>query len=223
MHKELHLLGLLLTGPKTGYQLHRIVVAHGELYTDLKKGNVYYLLERLAESGALQVTTETGAPGPRRERLVYTLTDQGRSRFYELLREVVRRYELAHTGVEVGMVFLPYLDPQEAMSLLEDRRRAVLAHRVLVERETQAVDHLHVNLAQDHLLSLIEAELAWTGRTLQRLREGQADATTLPATTTMRCPGAVNECPAEIQTDQARTGAQGADTAVGELGRDPFA
>ena len=67
MHKELLLLGLLQSGHNTGYELHRIVTAHGELYTDLKKGNVYYLLERLAADGALTVTAEPGARGPRRD------------------------------------------------------------------------------------------------------------------------------------------------------------
>jgi DNA-binding PadR family transcriptional regulator len=175
MHKELHLLGLLLSGPRTGYQLHRITVAHGELYTDLKKGNVYYLLERLARNGALEVTTEEGAPGPRRERLIYAITDQGRARFFELLREVLRTFELAHTGIEVGMVFLPHLDPQEAIHLLEERRQAVLARRALVEGDTHEMEPLHVNLAQDHLLSLIEAELAWIERTLQRLKHREKE------------------------------------------------
>src|SRR5215475_4976771 len=101
MHKELHLLGLLQSGPKTGYQLHRITKAHGELYTDLKKGNVYYLLDQLARNGALEVTAESGAPGPRRERLVYAITDAGRQRFHALLRDVLRTYEVPHTGVEV--------------------------------------------------------------------------------------------------------------------------
>lgn len=174
MHKELHLLGLLLPGPKTGYQLHRITAAHGELYTDLKRGNVYYLLDRLAKSGALEVTAEAGAPGPRRERLVYAITDHGRQRFHELLRAVLRTYELPHTGVEVGMVFLPYLDVSEAMQLLTERRRAVLDRRVTVERETRVSDHGHVSLAQDHLLSLIDAELSWIERTIARLqRQGE--------------------------------------------------
>ncbi|HLZ22962.1 MAG TPA: PadR family transcriptional regulator [Ktedonobacterales bacterium] len=196
MHKELHILGLLLSGSRTGYQLHRIVVAHGELYADLKKGNVYYLLEKLAGAGALQVTTEPGAPGPRRERLVYTLTDYGRRRFHELLREVVRTYEPAHSGVEVGMVFLPYLDPQESIQLLEERRQqAIVARRTLIEHETRAVDHLHMNLAQDHLLSMIDAELAWLERTLPRLRQGQEaqreeDTTIQPASSAARCPSA---------------------------------
>src|SRR5690242_19188280 len=143
MHKELHLLGLLRAGPRTGYELHRIVVAHGELYTDLKKGNVYYLLERLAASGALTVTTQPGAPGPRRERLIYTLTDDGHRRFHDLLRAVVRDYEVAHTGIEVGMVFLGTLDPVEAIALLEERREAVLARRAVIERETCAVHNPH--------------------------------------------------------------------------------
>src|SRR5579871_4337128 len=166
MHKELLVLGLLTSGPRTGYDLHRFVVAHGELYTDLKKGNVYYLLERLAGAGYLQVEAEGGARGPRGERLIYTLTDQGRQRFAELLREVMRTYELAHTGVEVGMVFLPTLPPEEAVHLLEERRQAVVARHSLVEREAQSADPLHTRLAHDHLLCIMDAELAWIDRAI---------------------------------------------------------
>jgi DNA-binding PadR family transcriptional regulator len=179
MHKELHLLGLLLSGPKTGYQLHRITKAHGELYTDLKKGNVYYLLDRLAKSSALEVTAEAGAPGPRRERLVYAITEDGRQRFHALLRAVLRTYELPHTGIEVGMVFLPHLEPTEATQLLIERRRAVLDRHAAVERETRASDHGsdqgHVSLAQDHLLSLIDAELSWIERTIERLQHQESN------------------------------------------------
>jgi DNA-binding PadR family transcriptional regulator len=177
MHKELHILGLLLSGPKTGYDLHRIVVAHGELFTDLKKGNVYYLLERLAENGSLQVTAEAGARGPRRERLIYVLTDQGRRRFDELLRVVVRTYEPAHTGIEVGMFFLPHLAVQDAIRLLEERRQSVLDRRAVIVGEESRVDHLHEHLAQDHLLALMDAEVAWVERTVRRLRERPGDQT----------------------------------------------
>jgi DNA-binding PadR family transcriptional regulator len=173
MHKELHLLGLLQSGPRTGYQLHRITKAHGELYADLKKGNMYYLLDRLAKSGALTVTAETGAPGPRRERLVYAITESGRQRFHALLREVVRTYELPHTGVEVGMVFLPHLEVTEARHLLSERRSAVLERRRALEGEMESsnpCDHKPLNLAQDHLLCLVGAELAWIDRTIERLQ-----------------------------------------------------
>ncbi len=184
MHKELHILGLLLAGPRTGYQLHRIVAAHGELFTDLKKGNLYYLLERLAQDGALDVTAEGGARGPRRERLVYTLTDEGRRRFHALLRDVIRTYEPPHSGVEVGMMFLPRLDPHEAVHLLEERREAVLTRRAVVEPNAAAADRLHERLAQDHLLSLMDAELAWIDRTLYRLsRRDEDDPGSRPTST----------------------------------------
>jgi len=59
-----------------GYELHRVVAAHGELYADLKKANVYYLLDRLATDGYVLVRTEPGAPGGARgERLVYEITE----------------------------------------------------------------------------------------------------------------------------------------------------
>jgi DNA-binding PadR family transcriptional regulator len=175
MHKEVLILGLLRAGPRTGYDLHRIVVAHGELYTDLKKGNVYYLLERLTQAGALSVTSESGAPGPLRERRIYALTDEGRERFAEMLRDVVRTYDLAYTGVEVGVSFLSALDPREAVALLVERRRAVLDRRAVFERETRVGDQLHVQLARDHLLSLMDAELGWIERTLQRLGGREED------------------------------------------------
>ncbi|MBA3944601.1 MAG: PadR family transcriptional regulator [Herpetosiphonaceae bacterium] len=178
MHKELLLLGLLQSGPKTGYDLYRIIAAHGELYTDLKKGNVYYLIERLTESGYLQVKLEAGARGPRRERLIYTLTDQGLQHFTDLLRDVVRTYELAHTGVEVGMVFLSYLPVDEAIQLLEERRQAIIMRRALVVQEIRADAPVAMQLAQDHLLSLMDAELIWSTRALERLsRESEVSAT----------------------------------------------
>lgn len=169
MHKELHILGLLLPGPKTGYDLHRIVVAHGELFTDLKKGNVYYLLDRMAQRGDLSVTTEAGARGPQRERYLYAITDQGRRRFDELLRVVVRTFEVAHTGVEVGIVFLPHLDRREAIGLLRERRGAALARRADIDSDDPSHDGLYQQLARDHLLSLLDAEVAWLDRALRRL------------------------------------------------------
>lgn len=169
MHKELHILGLLLPGPKTGYDLHRIVVAHGELFTDLKKGNVYYLLDRMAQRGDLSVTTEAGARGPQRERYLYAITEQGRRRFDQLLREVVRTFEVARTGVEVGVVFLPYLDRRDAIDLLRERRQSTLARRANIAGDDRTHEGLFQELARDHLLSLLDAEVAWIDRALRRL------------------------------------------------------
>lgn len=173
MHKLLLLLGLLQRGPLYGYELHRIVRAHGELYADLKKANLYYLLERLASEGYLSVRAEEGARGARGERLIYELTDQGRIRFKELLREVILTYEPAHTGVDTAVVFLSTLPHAEGLQLLAERRRMVAARRDVAAKELAAVAEgsplLHV--ASDHLLSLIDAELTWIDRSVAYLHE----------------------------------------------------
>jgi DNA-binding PadR family transcriptional regulator len=167
------LLGLLQRGPMHGYELHRIVLAHGELYTDLKKANVYYLLDRLAQDGCVEVHPEAGTRGARGERLVYALTDRGRARFDELLRDVLRDFEPAHTGLDVAVVFLGRLPPGEAVALLEERRAIVALRRQRTASELGdvAARGLPGALAADHLLSLIDAELAWVERALIRLRQ----------------------------------------------------
>jgi DNA-binding PadR family transcriptional regulator len=62
-HKRLLLLGFLLQGPLTGYDLHRTVVAHGELYSDLKKPNLYHLLAGMEREGLVSQQIEGGASG----------------------------------------------------------------------------------------------------------------------------------------------------------------
>ena len=183
MHKVLLLLGLLLHGPRYGYELHQIVRAHGELYADLKKSNLYYLLERLAAEGSLSVRAEEGTRGARGERLIYELTEQGRTRFNELLRDVILTYEPAHTGVDTAVMFLATLPHDESLHLLRERRRVVGARREAVAKELAvgAEGDSLLHIASDHLLSLIDTGLAWLDRSITYLRDtGWAHAPEVP-------------------------------------------
>jgi DNA-binding PadR family transcriptional regulator len=165
-HKALLLLGLLLERPMTGYDLNRIVRAHGQLYADLKKSNIYHLLDGLARQGYLDVTAQPGARGPRRERLLYELTPAGREAFHNLLREVLTSYEPAFAGLASAVVFLPQLGKEEALALLRQRRELVAERRRLVAGELSGLEGGLVRLAGDHLLATIDAELAWVGEAL---------------------------------------------------------
>jgi len=173
MHKILLLLGLLLNGSRYGYELHQIVRAHGELYADLKKANMYYLLERLASDGYLHVEAEAGTRGNRGERLIYALTEQGRERFNMLLHEVMLSYEPIHMGIDTAVVFLSYLSPREGLQLLKQRREIVAQRRIemAVELSKSETSNPLVHIASDHLLSLVNAELAWIDRSLTYLHD----------------------------------------------------
>ena len=168
MHKRLLILGFLLEGPLTGYDLQRLVAAHGELYRDLKKGNLYYLLDRMASEGLVRLKVEAGARGPRGERLVYSITKMGRARVVELLREVLVSYEPVHSSVDVAVVLLEQLPRPEAASLLRRRLDTVRARRGQIASEL-GPNGKEAGSAGDHLLTLVDAEIAWLERAVRRV------------------------------------------------------
>lgn len=208
MHKMLLLLGMLLKGPLYGYQLHQIIRAHGELYADLKKANLYYLLDRMAKNGELTVEAETATFGAHGERLIYTITEQGRARFFQLLRETLLHYEPVHTGIETAIVFLSYLPPAEGIALLKERRQIIQAKSRQARADLGQPEKQPplVALASDHILSFIDAELAWVERSLARLE--QASPLAGPASSEERpqhsgqgdCPGTHHSSHSEKET-----------------------
>lgn len=178
------LLGLLRSGPKHGYELHRIVVGHGELYADLKKPTLYHLLDRLAAQGAVAVTTEGGTRGRRGERLIYALTDAGGEMFGQLLREALSTFHAASTGLEVAAVFLDCLPAREARRLLAERRLAVERRRTVIADElgtpagrSSALRMASGFFAADHALSLMDAELDWISRASAHLAKSSTRTT----------------------------------------------
>lgn len=174
--RTLMLLGLLRSGPKHGYELHRVVVEHGELYTDLKKPTLYHLLDRLAAQGAVAVTTEGGTRGRRGERRIYALTGTGDELFGQLLREALSTFHAGSTGLEVAAVFLDCLPPREARRLLAERCLAVERRRTVIAGElgplaerSSALRMASGFFAADHALSLMDAELDWISRASAQL------------------------------------------------------
>lgn len=171
-------LGVLHAGARHGYELHRIMVAHGTVYADFKKPTLYRLLARLAEQGVVDLKSETGAQGPRGERLVYSITARGRVMFQQLLRSVLGSYDGNRAGFQVAAGFLAWIPAREAQALLRKRcaglrtsqagmREAMDQHLQLTQSggmsEQQATSRF---LSADHLLSMMDAELAWMEKTI---------------------------------------------------------
>lgn len=165
MHKQLLLLAFLLDRPLTGYEVQQLVVAHGDLYSDLKKGNVYYLLGRMERDGLVSVKVVKGARGPRGERLVYSLTRKGRQAMLELLRTELETYQAPHTGIEVAMALLDQLPGAEARRLLQKRLVNVESVREQLRRQLGSSES-HPGLAAEHLVMMVDAERSWLMRAI---------------------------------------------------------
>lgn len=184
----LMVLGVLHAGARHGYELHRILVAHGTVYTDFKKPTLYHLLARFAGQGIVDLKSETGARGPRGERLVYSITAHGKAVFQALLRSVLGSYDGNDAGFQVAAGFLAWIPAREAQALLRKRciglrgrqaamREAIDQHLSLTQSgamtEQQATSRF---LSADHLLSMMDAELAWMERTIEFLDQSPRKA-----------------------------------------------
>jgi DNA-binding PadR family transcriptional regulator len=174
--KTLMVLGLLKSGPKHGYELHRIVVAHGSLYAEFKKPTLYHLLHRLAVQGMVQVRSEGGARGPRGERLVFALAAKGKALFLHLLRSTLSSYDAGPISFQVAAAFLMFLPAAEAKALLRQRCSVIRARRAEVVSDLESMSRISSpagraarELAASHALMLMDADIAWTDGAIRQL------------------------------------------------------
>jgi DNA-binding PadR family transcriptional regulator len=171
-HRQLMILGMLQHGPMYGHQLKETIDQHLQVVSDLKRANLYYLLDQLAHRGYLEVRTERleSASGPV-EREIYYLTPAGRAYFDELLREVLSSFESFRQPVDVAMFFLPYLPREQALALLAERRAKVAASFAEIKEQLAASPHRGPwhDLTADHLISLYQLELDWLDRARARI------------------------------------------------------
>lgn len=183
--RALMVLGLLQGRPRHGYEIHQIVMAHGSLYADFnKKATLYHLLARLAALGAVEVSHEAGARGPRGERLVYALNAAGRALFRQLLRRLLGSYEDSQAGFQVAAGFISWIPVEEAGALLRQRAASARLRRMEVVGEFQHLLESPAGpmeaqraasrfLATDLALAVIDAELAWIDKTIRFLGESR--------------------------------------------------
>ncbi|HEY6408802.1 MAG TPA: PadR family transcriptional regulator, partial [Ktedonobacteraceae bacterium] len=181
MYKQLMLLGLLLEKPMYGQQIREVIETHHDLFADyIKKPTIYYQLERLNLAGYLEIRRESvEAPGTglahdelaQRERDIYYITEAGRQRFYNLLRESLGAYSPVLNEVDASLFFLHHLSPNEAIILLTERQKLVSRYRAIVTEQI-ANPHIHDDahrLVNDQKLTLLDAELDWLNRTIAHI------------------------------------------------------
>jgi len=167
---ELLLLGLLVSQSQHGYQINEFIERDLAHLTNMKKGNAYATLGRLAKDGYinLEITQE----GNRPLRKVYSITEAGQKRFFELLRNNLSSSERMVFAGDIGLMFIDHLPRAEAIEYLNSR--LALVKSKLAEQHAGAVPHGHgigVDLALQHVLFMQRAEVSWLETALNELRQ----------------------------------------------------
>lgn len=165
---ELLLLGLLVNQSQHGYQINEFIERGLAHLTNMKKGNAYATLGRLAKDGYinLEITQE----GNRPLRKVYSITEAGERKFFELLRNNLSSSERMVFSGDVGLMFIDHLPRAEVIEYLSLRLDLVKAK--LAQQHAGAAPHGHgigVDLALQHVLHMQRAEVSWLEATLAEL------------------------------------------------------
>jgi DNA-binding PadR family transcriptional regulator len=152
------ILGLLMEGPRHGYELKR---ALGELgFWKVSFGSLYPALKRLEKRGAIEATAGTG------RRKAYVITDHGRETFDALLATDPEASE-TDRAFQVRLAFLTHLPSERRVRILQDRRRRLAAQlktarETLIEARTASKNPDRYRLAlMEHAMQSTEADIAW--------------------------------------------------------------
>jgi DNA-binding PadR family transcriptional regulator len=117
--QELILLGLLKESPKHGYEIKKEIKEILSLFAGIDLKSIYYPLRILEKKGL--VTKRITKPGRRPQRLVYTLTPKGESRFKELLTKSLLNFKRPQFSLDLSLYFLNYIKPDTLKRRLRAR------------------------------------------------------------------------------------------------------
>jgi DNA-binding PadR family transcriptional regulator len=157
MEKTLLLLGLLRSHEMHGYQLGEVLAQNEGIAINLKKSNAYKLLGKMESDG--WITHREEREGNRPRRRVYTVTPEGEAAFQRLLRGSLAGYVAPEFPSAVAFNFLQELSPDEAATLLGQRRRLIEAHFQRLDEFADDVRQSHPGI--EFLHRHYSAELSW--------------------------------------------------------------
>ncbi|WP_042352584.1 PadR family transcriptional regulator [Bacillus massiliigorillae] len=164
-HRSLVLLGLLMAQSQHGYQINEFIENNLGMITDMKKPTAYATLDKLSKKGYIEVHMEQ--EGNRPPRKVYTINENGKKYFYELLYDNLSSAETVHYQGDLGLMFMDHLPLDKALDALH--KRLERNHNLLVALK-QTPSHgkaTAVDLAVKHKIKMAEAEIAFLESTIE--------------------------------------------------------
>jgi PadR family transcriptional regulator AphA len=162
------ILGGLLLGPKSGYEIKQLVDKSTRFFWAASYGQIYPELKRLREQGLVE--GEESASGGRR-RVVFSLTPAGHEALRDWLLEPGTGYELRDEGL-LKLFFADALEPAEALELVRRfraQRQEILDRLRAIQRSTPQAREGCPAMVLDYGIGNHEWIVAWCDEMERRL------------------------------------------------------
>jgi DNA-binding PadR family transcriptional regulator len=107
------LLGFLMRGPMTGYELKKIFSISFSFFSGLSYGSIYPALKKMEQEGLITMHLEVQEGSPNRK--VYTITEKGKKAFLEALKAPFTHERGKHPFL-TRLFFFAHLAPEERIA-----------------------------------------------------------------------------------------------------------
>ena len=160
-------LGLLVEGPKHGYDIKRQIEEELVPHIGLNIKSIYYPLKKLESAGFIDKVT--GRQGRWPEKFIYKITAKGKKRFDDLIAQSFLKVNRPFFDIDLSIYFLPFIDKAAAKRRLKARLGLLKKiQRQLFQRQIIDVSK-PLALILTHDLSMVEAEIASSEKLIQTL------------------------------------------------------
>jgi DNA-binding PadR family transcriptional regulator len=167
MDRQLLLLGLLRREEMHGYQLNEFIEEKMHYCIDLKRPTAYYVLDKLAQEGYVEMEREQ--EGNRPPRRVYHITKAGEAHFFDLLRQNLADYSRSYYPTDVGIAFMDQLPPERVADYLRQKQARIAAELEGLQHATGHSGPLRHVL--EHNRRMLQTECDWLQGLLAEIEE----------------------------------------------------
>ena len=170
---ELAILSLVAERPRHGYQIEQVIEERGmRAWTQIGFSSIYYLLKKLERDELIEGRLEEAERGPARR--VYRLTSVGVEAHRAGVLDALSVPRRCYPPLQLGMASLPAVPRAEALAALRRYRDALAdrLERVQATWDSRRPLPYFVDAMFEHSITMIEAELTWVERFINRMEEG---------------------------------------------------
>jgi DNA-binding PadR family transcriptional regulator len=167
-------LGSLSERPMHPYEISTMLRGRGKDQSiKVNYGSLYSVVAALEKHGFVEAL-ETVREGNRPERTVYQITSAGQEEFTDWLTELVGTPTREYHPLEAGLSYLPALQPDRAVELLEQRLEAIdadIEKTVAAHEQMSSVGFPRIFWVESEFrLALLRAESAYVHQLVEEIR-----------------------------------------------------
>ena len=169
----------LMEAPMHPYQVAQTLRSRAkEESVKLNFGSLYAVVESLERRGLIR-PRETLREGRRPERTVYEITDTGAREALDWLGELLSVPAKEYPQFMAGLSFMPALPPEEVLTALEYRTRAIEVRLAMLRATARAAAEAGLprlfSIEGEYEECILSAELDFVERTAKEIRYGSLE------------------------------------------------